>query len=183
MNDIKIQKKAIREKVKQLMLNISENERFIKSKLIFDKVESDSKFKNAYNILIYWPLKGEVDTRILIEKWMFRKTFYLPVIENETFYIKKFSGVNDLLKSKCGLDFFEPDGDVITDFSSIDIVIVPGIAFDKNYFRMGRGKGYYDKFLSEIKVYKIGLCFDFQLFDNIPTESHDIKMDIVYTNL
>jgi 5-formyltetrahydrofolate cyclo-ligase len=56
---------------------------------------------------------------------------------------------------------------------------VPGIAFDRKMNRLGRGKGYYDRFLSKISAPKIGICFDFQLLDKIPAESTDIKMDYI----
>lgn len=59
------------------------------------------------------------------------------------------------------------------------MVIVPGIAFDLNNNRLGRGKAYYDKFLEKINTVKIGLCFDFQIVDKVPIESTDIKMDLV----
>ena len=63
----------------------------------------------------------------------------------------------------------------------IDVVLVPGVAFDKNFNRMGFGKGYYDKFLKEFEGIKIGVCHSFQLLDEIPSEAHDVKMDVIVT--
>ncbi|MCF0205812.1 MAG: 5-formyltetrahydrofolate cyclo-ligase, partial [Bacteroidales bacterium] len=61
-----------------------------------------------------------------------------------------------------------------------DLIIVPGVAFDRNGNRLGRGRGYYDRFLCKYpKVEKIGICFDFQLLEEIPTEPTDIRMDKV----
>ena len=65
--------------------------------------------------------------------------------------------------------------------ADIDIVIVPGVAFDKKYNRMGYGKGYYDRFLKDMTALKIGVCHSFQLVDEIPSEPHDIKMDMIVT--
>lgn len=62
----------------------------------------------------------------------------------------------------------------------IDVAIIPGLAFDKNRYRLGRGKGWYDRFLSEHpETFKIGVCYKEQLVDKLPTEEHDIKMDLV----
>ncbi|HQG08910.1 MAG TPA: 5-formyltetrahydrofolate cyclo-ligase, partial [Dysgonamonadaceae bacterium] len=65
------------------------------------------------------------------------------------------------------------------DFDSIDLIIVPGVAFDRKLNRLGRGKGYYDRLLSQLKSPKIGICFDFQLLESIPVEDWDIKMDMI----
>ena len=67
------------------------------------------------------------------------------------------------------------------DESEIDLIIVPGVAFDRQLNRMGRGKGYYDRLLSTLQVPKIGICFDFQLQDMIPIEPFDKKMDMIIT--
>ena len=76
----------------------------------------------------------------------------------------------------------EPTGKLFTDYEKIDVVVVPGMAFDKEGHRLGRGKGYYDRFLAKIRnTYKIGLCFPWQLVDNVPTDEHDILMDEIMT--
>jgi len=66
---------------------------------------------------------------------------------------------------------------------NIDLVVVPGAVFDKQGHRIGYGFGYYDKFLAKVpKALKVGLCFDFQLVDKIPNESHDVPVDFVITD-
>ena len=72
-----------------------------------------------------------------------------------------------------------PTGDVFEQIDSIDLIIVPGIAFDKNMNRLGRGKAYYDKLLKDTNAFKAGVCFDFQIIQRVPAESHDVKMDDV----
>lgn len=71
----------------------------------------------------------------------------------------------------------EPTSKKIIDQDNIDVAIIPGVAFDIEKNRMGRGKGYYDKFLKDKKFLKVGICFDYQLLDKIPVEVNDIKMD------
>ena len=74
----------------------------------------------------------------------------------------------------------EPCGKVFTDYDSIDVAIVPGMAFDQQGHRLGRGKGYYDRFLQSLpSVKKIGVCFDFQKVESVPAEAHDVVVDIV----
>ena len=65
--------------------------------------------------------------------------------------------------------------------SEIDLIIVPGVAFDRQHNRLGRGKGFYDRLLSTLDVPKIGICYDFQLKDQIPAEPFDRKMDLIIT--
>jgi len=64
----------------------------------------------------------------------------------------------------------------------IDLVIVPGIAFDWQKNRLGRGKGFYDRFFEKNNLLKIGVCFDFQFLETVPHSKHDIKMDIIVTS-
>ena len=74
----------------------------------------------------------------------------------------------------------EPSGELFTHYDSIDVAIIPGMAFDAGGNRLGRGKGYYDRLLARIPdVYKIGICFDFQKVESVPADINDIKMDEV----
>ena len=65
--------------------------------------------------------------------------------------------------------------------AEIDLLIVPGVAFDRNGMRLGHGAGYYDRFLSKTTGYKLGLAYDFQIIDNLAFESHDVPMDALLT--
>lgn len=76
----------------------------------------------------------------------------------------------------------EPEGPAFTAYDDIDLIITPGVAFDVNHNRLGRGKGYYDRFLQQMRqthAYKIGVCFPHQLVDSIPVTAYDIPMDEV----
>jgi 5-formyltetrahydrofolate cyclo-ligase len=76
-------------------------------------------------------------------------------------------------------NILEPVGPVFSDYDSIDLAVVPGVAFTADGIRLGRGKGYYDRLLPRIKARKIGICFPFQILHSIPAESFDIRMDEV----
>ena len=86
-----------------------------------------------------------------------------------------------LVKNKFGI--LESSDTDYADPETLDLIIVPGVVFDQNLSRIGYGKGFYDNFLSSIKksVLKVGVCYDFQLYDNIPTSKNDIKMDLIVT--
>ena len=73
----------------------------------------------------------------------------------------------------------EPDGDDTVDIDDIDLVIVPAVAYDRHGNRVGRGKGYYDRLLSRSRATTIGICYDFQLFDEFDTDDFDIPVDYV----
>jgi 5-formyltetrahydrofolate cyclo-ligase len=79
------------------------------------------------------------------------------------------------------LNIWEPVGEVFDHYDSIDLIIVPGLAFDRNKNRMGYGKGFYDKLLPHIQAKKAGICFEFQLFEQIPVDHFDQPMDLILT--
>lgn len=78
-------------------------------------------------------------------------------------------------------NIMEPEGEPFTEYDSIDLAIIPGMAFTQDGERLGRGKGYYDRLLAKMPtVYKLGLCFPFQILDSIPTDENDVLMDEVF---
>ena len=92
--------------------------------------------------------------------------------------LRRYEGPDSLREGAYGI--LEPVGELFNDYSSIDLVIVPGMAFDHAGHRLGRGKGYYDRLLPQLtKAYKIGLCFDFQMTDNVPHDEKDVVMEEV----
>ncbi len=180
--EIVLIKKALRKKIKQIKSELSESGRKIRSEAVMKKLEDTSEFKNAETIFIYWAMDDEIDTKEFIVKWAGRKRFILPAINGEELYLKEFTGVHKL-KNGDLYSIPEPDGKPFHDLSSIDLAIVPGVAFDLHNNRMGRGKAYYDKVLLKLKgkARLIGICYDFQMVENVPVEPHDIKMDgVIY---
>jgi 5-formyltetrahydrofolate cyclo-ligase len=140
-------------------------------------LENLPEFQSANIIFLYWSLPNEVDTQVFIEKWSVNKTILLPVIENDAMILKCYTDNACLVTGK--FNICEPDTATFTDYSRIDLCVVPGLAFDKHGNRLGKGKGFYDKFLSNINAMKIGICFDVQYIDNIPHDDWDQKMDLI----
>lgn len=145
---------------------------------VFEKLENSAAFTVAEKVLLYHSLPDELSTREFLAKWGTRKNFFLPRV----------NGVNlDILpyeESKLHLGAFqieEPVGDEVVPVGQIDLIIVPAVAYDRSGNRLGRGKGFYDRLLSQTSATKIGVGYDFQLVDEIETEPHDIPVDIVIT--
>ena len=107
------------------------------------------------------------------------KTVVLPRVVSDTdMELHRYTGQQDLQAGAYGI--LEPTGELFANYDDIDVAIVPGMAFDAEGHRLGRGKGYYDRFLSRVNnVYKIGLCFSWQMVDNVPCDDHDVVMDEV----
>lgn len=130
--------------------------------------------------MLYHSLKDEVDTHAFIRKWSREKRILLPVVTGDDLELRLYTGPEDLTVGAYGIE--EPTGALFTDYSAIDLIVVPGVAFDRDGNRLGRGKGYYDRLLPRIpSAYKIGICFPFQVVDEVPAEPFDIRMDEIIT--
>lgn len=177
MNKVKEEKKLLRRKVDALKKSYTNEELTIRSTEVQSVIEITGVFQSAKNILIYNGMSDEVQTLDFIDRWKSKKNFYLPVVYGDNLIFKIYTSSSLLKKSEYGI--MEPTGDNLTDYKKIDLVIIPGVAFDRNKNRLGRGKGFYDRFLKDIEAPKMGICFEFQLLDKIPIESTDIKMDYI----
>lgn len=130
--------------------------------------------------MLYHSLSDEVDTHAFIRKWSRKKRILLPVVIGDNLELRIYTGPEDLAIGAYGIE--EPIGEPFTDFAAIDFIAVPGVAFDRSGNRLGRGKGYYDRLLPRIpSAFKAGICFPFQLVEEVPAESFDIRMDEIIT--
>ena len=151
------------------------------SSAFINRLKDNSHFLHAHTLLLYSALPDEVPTQTLIDELVAQgKTVLLPRVVSDTdMELRRYSGPADLQQGAFGI--MEPTGELFTDYAAIDVAIIPGMAFDDEGHRLGRGKGYYDRFLAKLSpsTYKIGLCFSWQLVDHVPTDEHDIPMDEV----
>ena len=146
---------------------------------IVEKLTS-SILPHASTILCYWPLPDEPDIRQLINTLVNEgKIVLLPkVTGDETMTIHRYISPGDMAEG--AFHIMEPTTAAFTDLAQIDTVLVPGVAFDAAGHRLGRGRGYYDRFLATCpQVRKVGICFPFQRVAEVPFEGHDIVMDEV----
>ena len=143
------------------------------------KVEDLDRFREAKVVLLYWSMEDEVQTHDFVEKWYKSKTILLPCVDGDDLRLRQYTGT-DCMRDGEQFGIGEPTGEEYTDLESVDAIIVPGVAFDKEGHRMGRGRGFYDRLLkSTPNAYKIGVCFDFQMVESVPVEPHDVMMDRV----
>ena len=185
---VKIKDKIRKSVLKKLKLQ-KEATRYKKSLAIKRKLLSLKEFKIAKKILLYAGKPYEVDTSLIIKEALKkRKRVFLPVTDTKRKRIL-ISEILDLEKDTC-LGCFgicEPKAALKPKAApeKLDLVVMPGVAFDRNNNRIGHGAGYYDRFLKCIpyKIPKLSLAFDFQVLDeDFPTLSHDIPVTRIITN-
>lgn len=148
------------------------------SEAVIARIEELHCFRHARVVMFYYPVHHEVDLRPLLDKYKDEKTILLPVTHRDRIELRQYIGQDNLKKGHYGI----PTPQTGTYRGKPDLVIVPGLAFDKDLVRMGRGKGYYDRFLRKLgKVTKVGVCYDFQMNDEVPWSWRDVRMDKVIT--
>ena len=136
------------------------------------------KFRTSGCVGVYFAHGSEVRTDLIIaEANKLGKIVVLPRVEGESISFYQHSKGNHLVKGRFGI--MEPL--TRAEIKVIDLLVVPGIAFDRRGYRLGYGKGYYDKFLSKSPVESIGLAYSIQLVENLPHGSHDRRMDAIAT--
>lgn len=148
------------------------------SREVMSRLERHPAFKKAHTILLYASLPDEVRTFELIEKWRNRKHIVLPTVVGDDIVPVALDANTSFVTGD--FNILEPDSAPYT--GDFDLIVVPGMAFDDHGNRLGRGKGYYDRFLAQhAHVHTIGVCFNFQKVPFVPTEKTDIAMsEIVY---
>lgn len=174
-----MKKEEVRRRVGAQKSILSEAERADAADAVFRMLEKTAAFLMAENVLMYHSLPDELSTRRFIDRWSDRKHFFLPRVNGVDLDILPYD------KTRLRLGAFhieEPDGDDVRPVSTIDLVVVPGVGYDPQGNRVGRGKGYYDRLLSQTRATKIGVGYDFQMVDAIEAEEHDVKVDIVITD-
>ena len=176
--DLFQEKNEIRRKIKSLRVVLPEQERLSAAEEVFSRLERTAAFMLADRIMMYHSLPDELSTHAFLAKWKDRKRFYLPRINGVDLEILPYE------ESRLELGSFhieEPTGNDVADPAEIELVVVPAVAYDKSGRRLGRGKGFYDRFLKTTKATKVGIGYEFQLLEELPSEPHDIGMDIVIT--
>ena len=110
----------------------------LKSAKILAALEAHPAFRAANTILLYHSLGDEVDTHTFIKKWSSEKRILLPVVVGDDLELRIYTGPDDMTTGSYGIE--EPTGEVFTDYAAIDLIAVPGVAFDRKGNRLGRGK-------------------------------------------
>lgn len=148
-----MEKKELRKLIIKQNQKHTEEDMKMASEEVLKKLVMHKEIQNANTVVLFWSMKGEIDTHKIVAELISKKNIILITQSADTAPVM-------------------PPADAV--------IIVPGMAFDKEGHRLGRGKGYYDKYLSLLdKNYKIGICFPWQITENIPLDSHDMCVDEV----
>lgn len=182
-----MEKQALRASSRELRARIEDKENL--SKLICLKAKDYIETNNLSEISCYFPILDEVDTRELIDYCLQKqKNIYLPhIYPNTEMKMIRLTCVSDLQVSKHGLSQIKVDLETLKNrelnLGKLEVIFTPLLAYDSSKNRLGYGKGYYDKFFSQCPshVRKIGLAFSGQETSHIPSENHDIVLDLIIT--
>ena len=179
-------KKDLRKKMLIKRSKLSKEDRNIRSKIITNSLYETEYYKKADTIMAFITFASEINTRYIIEDSIkLGKSIVIPVTVPETKELKvskllnyselELGHYNILTPKEEYLRFINP--------STIDLILVPGLIFAENGYRIGYGGGYYDRFLSKLnhKVTKLGICFDLQVENTVPTNQYDIPVDFILT--
>lgn len=164
------------------------DERIRKSRIIKKKLFSSDEFKKAKLIMFYVSTDFEVDTKEMIDDALKAgKKIAVPYVvcgEKKMLASLIKNRLTDLVKGPLGI--YQPGEKAFTpvDISGIDLLVVPGVAFDRKLCRLGRGLGYYDKFLKQIPEHTptIGIAFGIQIVENLPCSGHDVPVKKLITD-
>ncbi len=174
-------KSELRAKYMKMREDISPGDAKAKSSRICQSLLSSEAYKDAHTVLIYCPFKNEIDVLpIAVDAMNKGKSVAFPISEPNGFKLifKTVNSLDELEEGRYGI--YEPSKSA-EDYRNTEksICIVPGLAFDRQGYRIGYGKGYYDRFLPDFKGISIGLVYDDLLVDSLPRDDTDVAVDIV----
>ncbi len=188
MSKLSEEKETIRRDMLLQLKKQSQENRMHKSRRIKDLALSNIFFKRASCVMFYAATSYEVDTREMIQEALrLGKAVALPVVDSHKKEMVPviIKSLDSLTKSPMGI--LEPtiEEKNIAPISNIELLFVPGVAFDKWGNRLGRGLGFYDRFLLQLppKTVKVGLAFDFQILSYVPVvQGQDVMLDLIISN-
>jgi 5-formyltetrahydrofolate cyclo-ligase len=179
-------KQQLRADMKAFLSKISPEERHARSLAACNHLIAEKDFKLAQMVMIFLSLPSEVETSTLaIKAWQACKRIAVPRVHPDGIRMDPIEISSfEVCKPGSLKGVREPAEGMPVPLAMIDIVVIPGMAFDRCGYRVGRGKGFYDRFLSQdgFKAKRCGFCFHEQLHDTVPTEQHDIPMDLIVTD-
>ena len=173
-----LDKKTLRREVRARVAQVAVADARERSEAIVREVERHLAVSGAMVVALFSPLGDEPQLWPLVERLAQRVSVVLPRVEGD---VMNFYSYDSCAMAKGAYGINEPQNGLPVDVGEIDVIVVPGVAFTDCGARMGRGKGYYDRYLSQsgCRALKIGVCYREQVVESIPTEPHDVMMDTV----
>ncbi|MBP1890091.1 5-formyltetrahydrofolate cyclo-ligase [Clostridium moniliforme] len=181
--NIKELKKEIRKSIIGKRNKIKNKDKTSMDNKIIESFKKEDSYKKARGIFIYIGFGSEINTKVIIEDALKKgKEVYVPKVKGKEMLLIKIDSLENLVTSSYGI--LEPIGDNNNfDVDKLDLLVMPGVAFDNSGNRIGYGGGYYDRFLEKNKTNaeKIALAYEFQILNSINNEKHDVKVDKIIT--
>lgn len=179
LEQINDEKRAIRQEVRRRIKELGAQVKEAAAEEIFRLVESTDAFTRAHSVAFYAAMSDEVPTQRTLDRWRaMRKHVVVPRVEGD---VMRFYDYDPERMQTGAFGIAEPVGDVEYPAGEIDLIIVPARAFTRSGIRLGRGGGFYDKYMSQpdFRAYKIGVAFGCQVFEELVCDEHDILVDEV----
>ena len=171
-------KREIRETMRKLNRALDPQLRLAASASIFAAVERLPEFRAARTVAVFAALPDEPSTEEALARWGQTRRVVLPRVEGDAM---QFYGYRPEALARGAFGIFEPQGERPCPVGDIDLVVCPGVAFTADGRRLGRGRGYYDRYLGQpaFRGYRVGVCYAHQVVDDLPAEPHDVRRDTV----
>lgn len=175
-------KQALRTQMRAARKSLSKEEQQAASRAVCAKILSSAAYREAKCVMAYIACRGELDVTPVIESALAAgKTLALPRCEEGgTLTARKTDSLAALAPGAYGIKT-PGEGAEIMPPEAIDLILVPGTAFDREGYRLGQGGGYYDRFLKKTNAVLCGVCHDMALLERVPRQDHDARMDAVIT--
>lgn len=176
-------KSDLKRRLRAERIQMSERAVSEKSLRIYRRLIDMPAYQLARRLACYVSIKNEVDTRTVILKAIGsgKQVGVSVAREDGDMDFQAILGLSDLRPVQYGLREPVPNSKQVLLPHTIDLVLIPGTAFDRLGHRIGSGGGYYDRFLTRTDAVRIGLSYGFQIIDRVPAEPHDVKMDWIIT--
>ena len=173
-----LDKAELRKKMRQMNRSLSAEERARLSAELWGRVEASAAFRAAHTVAFFCSLPDEPDTTTALARWSATKRRVVPRVEGEVMHFYPYRPAQ-MASGSFGI--IEPEPSERVSPAEIDLILVPGVAFTRAGDRMGRGKGFYDKYLSRrgFRAYTVCICYPCQIVEVLPCEEHDITINLV----
>lgn len=174
-------KAELRQHIRRLKREHLPQEREALSRCLCRAVQASPWWAAARTVVLYHALPDEADLSVLLRQAVREgKRVLLPVVAGDDLVLRLYKGEQSLRPGPFGIG--EPVGEDFSAYEEIDLAVVPGLAFDAEGHRLGRGRGYYDRLLPRLKrAFRLGVCFPFQRVGSVPADPHDVAMHEVLT--
>lgn len=183
-----LNKIQIRTDMRAFLANLSEHDRHQRSLAACQQLASTREFKSAQMIMLFLSMPTEIETSTLaLKAWAEGKSIAVPRVDWESRRMEPVEIKSldvSMRRAGPGGNIREPINGTVVPLDLIDMIVIPGLAFDRRGFRVGRGRGFYDRFLAQQDFggSRCALCFHEQIVPHVPAEEHDVPMDLVVTD-